>query len=140
MSEENGNGDNNVSKAGKWVKLAVGILTVIAIISGGVWKLTDTFAFKEDVKAVEVEAEEGRQLLAEKSVETFNMFQKTYRNDRRNDNIRFYTLELQESHRRENYINDALRKNPADINLQNRLQEELNLQKLYKQKLDKLLE
>ena len=85
MTEEN---DNGVSKAGKWVKLAVGVLTVIAIISGSVWKLTDTFAFKEEVDKQFLLAEE-------QTVKTFQGVQEQLMKFDYRTDIKFYDRELE---------------------------------------------
>lgn len=137
MSEES---DNDVSRFNKWLKLAGGILSLFLLIGGFIWGMTTVFAMKPEVVAVKVEGEKGRQLLAEKSVETFEMFQKAYQNDQRRDDIKDYNRVIEDSRRRERYIREDLQRNPNNQVLQNRLQEELRLQERYTQKRDALLD
>ena len=131
---------NDVSKAGKWVKLAVGIVTLIVLVGGVVWGMTATFAMKPEIVAVKVESEKARQLIAEKSVETFKIFQRSYQNDQIKSNIRYYNQQIEDSHRRERCVREDLSRKPNDQTLRNRLQEELTLQQIYRQKRAKLLE
>lgn len=128
-----------VKKINLWVKLAVGILTLIFLIGGVIWGMTNTFAMKPEVIAVKVESEKARQLIAEKAVETFEIFQRSYQNDRIKGNIIDYNQQIEDSRRRERYIREDLQRKPNNAVLQNRLQEELRLQQIYIQKRDKLL-
>ena len=128
-----------IKKFNPWIKLAGGILTIILLVGGVIWGMTTTFAMKPEVIAVKVEGEKQRQLIAEKSVETFNIFQRSYRNDQRRSDIRDYTQLIEDSRRRERYIREDLQRNPNSQTLQNRLQEELRLQDVYRQKRDNLL-
>jgi len=150
--KEDGNGGcpSVPKRINPWIKLAAGILGLILLVGGVIWGSVNTFAMKPEVLAVKVEAERGRQLLAEKSVETFNIFQKAYREDQerfrqeqertqiKND-IKNWQQRLNDSYRNERHIRDDLQKNPNDLVLKNRLQEEQRLQQLYQQKLNELL-
>ena len=107
MSEEN---DNGVSKAGKWIKVAVGIFTIIAIISGGVWKLTDTFAFKEEVDKQSVLAEE-------QTVKTFQGVQEQIMKFDYRTDIKFYDRELENLNKQLVEVERKLAFNPNDVDL-----------------------
>jgi hypothetical protein len=107
MTEENGNG---VSKVGKWVKVAVGILTVIAIISGGVWKLTDTFAFKAEVDKQFLLAEE-------QTVKTFQGVQEQLMKFDYRTDIKFYDRELENLNKQLVEVERKLAFNPNDADL-----------------------
>ncbi len=107
MTEEN---DNGVSKAGKWIKVAVGIFTIIAIISGGVWKLTDTFAFKEEVDKQFVLAEE-------QTVKTFQGVQEQIMKFDYRTDIKFYDRELENLNKQLVEVERKLAFNPNDVDL-----------------------
>jgi len=122
-----------------YVKLMSAILALFIAVGGIIWGMTSTFAMKPEVKAVKVTIEREIELVAQKSVETFNMFQRSYQNEQKRGAIQYYNQQIEESHRRERYIREDLQKQPNNQCLKNRLQDELRLQDFYRQKRDSLL-
>ena len=138
-------------KFNPWIKFGAGLFSLILLVGGVLWGMTSTFAMKPEVIQVKEEAAKERQLIAEKAVETFQIFQKSYEKDqeltrqeqRRSQtkiDIRHWQQQLDDSYRNERYLRDDLQKNPNNNSLQDRIQEEQRLQQVYRQKIDKLLE
>ncbi len=88
-----------VQKMNPWIKLAVGILTLVVLIGGVLWGMTATFAMKPEVIAVRVETKKEIEMVAQKSVETFNIFQRSYQNNERMKEIKSYTRFIENSRR-----------------------------------------
>jgi len=129
MGDENNNG---VSKVKKWITLAVGVVTLIAIISGGIWTMTNTFAMKTEVVKVKEEVEENINLIAQNILQTIQQ-------DRVKSGVMFWQQQLELSHDRERILVNELQKRPNDSCLINQLQEEKRKQQRYQYKLDELL-
>ncbi|MFW9871876.1 MAG: hypothetical protein ACFFG0_02155 [Candidatus Thorarchaeota archaeon] len=142
-NNENGEIPSVFKKLQPWLKLAGGILSLVVIVGGGIWTLNSTYASKGYVKAVEINAEKGRILLAEESVKTLQQFQTQMRQEQTQNkiksDIRYWTQLIDSTYDKINDLNNQLRIQPNNVYLKNRLGEEKNKLNKYRQKLDKLL-
>lgn len=131
---------NDVSKASKWVRLAVGIVTLTVLVGGIIWGMTATFAMKPEVKAVETKVMVVKEEIKEDIDLVAQSILQTIQQDRTKSGIRFWQQQLELSYDRERRIQNELRKIPNDVYLQSELKDEQRKQQQYKQKLNKLLE
>jgi hypothetical protein len=145
MANNNGNGDvpQGLKKINPWLKMALLILGILAFVGGGIWQLNSTFASKNHVKAVEVNAEKGRILLAEESVKTLQQFQDKMRQEniqrQIKSDVRYWTQLISETKCRVDDLKNQIRRQPGDKYLQERLMEEQARLKHYNQRLDEIL-
>lgn len=127
----NGN-DNDISKWTKWVKLAVGILTVFTLVGGVVWGMTTTFAKKEYVDA-------QFSLAQRETVKTFDQVQKQFERFGKQQDIKFYQRELRDLNSQHISIEKQLGTQPNNPVLQDERQRIIDSKKLMQQELDILM-
>lgn len=129
-----------IKKINPWLKLAIGIITLVALISGGIWTMTSTFAMKPEVRAVETKVVKIKEEVKEDiNLVAQNLLQ-TIQQDRVKSGIRFWQQQLESSHDKERELRNKLQSKPNDSYLKNQIQEEQRKQQQYQQKLNKLLE
>jgi len=85
---------NGPKKLMFYIKLVTAIVVLCLTIGGAIWGMNTTFATKPEV-------ENKLQRVAEKSVETFKMFQRTYQDEQKRQALLYYNQQIEESHRRE---------------------------------------
>jgi len=150
----NGNGNGKITKffneLNIGIKIAIGVLTITAMIGGGIWQLNSTYASKghvqavqKDISEVKEDAARARVLLAEESVKTLQQFQYQMRQEQAQrqikTDVRYWTQLMESTYVKINDLNNQLRAQPNNNYLKKRLQEERNNLKLYQQKLNEIL-
>lgn len=133
MPRKKNENENDVNRFGKWVKLAVGILTMVAIIGAGIFTMTSTFAFKEDVTKQFLLAEE-------QTVKTFDQVQKQFIKFGNRQDIKLYTRELENLNEKLLDTERELVGNPDDFVLKSKKMYILERKNKIQDKLDKLME
>lgn len=131
------------SKLNPWLKFALLLLTIAALIGGGIWQLNTTYASKESLKDEVSHAAEARQLLAEESVKTFKLFRDQMVKDQKSTALKIQLERYQEllnnSYNEAIAITNQLSKDPNNQYLKQRLENERNNQTMYRNKISDLL-